>query len=42
MSPTGVFECRVPPTGGGAGALVVARITIGQYSYTTIHELHSY
>jgi hypothetical protein len=28
ISPTGVFECRVPPTGGGA--LVVARITIGQ------------
>jgi hypothetical protein len=26
MSPTGVFECRVPPMGGGA--LVVARITI--------------
>jgi hypothetical protein len=26
MSPTGVFECRVPPMGGGA--LVVASITI--------------
>jgi hypothetical protein len=34
MSPTGVFECRVPPMGGGA--LVVVRITIGQYiSYTS-------
>jgi hypothetical protein len=32
MSPTGAFECRIPPMGGGD--LVVARITIttGEYS----------
>jgi hypothetical protein len=33
MSPIGLFECRVPPMGGGA--LVVANITIiiiGEYS----------
>jgi hypothetical protein len=37
MSPTGVFECGVPPMGGGA--LVVANITItsGQNSYCRPH-----
>jgi hypothetical protein len=37
MSPTGVFECRVPPMGGGA--LVVARITItsGQCIILKVH-----
>jgi hypothetical protein len=28
MSPTGLFDCRVPPMGPGGGALVVANITI--------------
>jgi hypothetical protein len=37
MSPTGVFECRVPPMGGGA--LVVASITItsGQCIILKVH-----
>jgi hypothetical protein len=36
MSPTGVFECRVPPMGDGD--LVVARITItiGQLLHYTV------
>jgi hypothetical protein len=37
ISPTGVFECRLPPMGGGA--LVVASITItaGQNIYCRPH-----
>jgi hypothetical protein len=34
MSPTGVFECRVPPMGGGALVMASITITSGQYTYT--------